>query len=507
MKLKIAGLGAAVVALVVALIAVVAMAMVSAVMMAANQNKGGGGAAGGLSSKVPAEMVAWIQRSAAQCQPPLTPALLAAQLSAESNFNAQARSAVGAQGVAQIMPANQSLVHDDDGNGTASALDVGDAIMAQGRLMCSYVDRLKVYQGDELLRYMLASYNAGPYAVLPSPCAKATVGGGCQAKIPPYPETQNYVAKIMASMASFAAPGGLAGGAATGGAWTMPVAGQYSVGAVFRQYGGHWTMCGWHTGYDFSVPIGTNIQAAHSGTVIHASWGGEPGGTGGAYGNQVIIDHGNGLRSYYDHLSSFGVSNGQQVQTGQVIGLSGATGNVTGPHLHFEITTGATGAPACGTFVDPHAYIQQHANDQPAGAAGDEAGTGTGAAAVDAAKAQLGVPYVYGGGSLTGPSQGGFDCSSLVRYAWYKASGGQIELPRVTTDQINATQTIDESELRPGDLVFFKTDSTGTWSHVGLYIGGGQMVHAPNPSTVVKIAPINSGYYKSIPTTYRRVTA
>lgn len=458
---------------------------------------------GGLSAQVPTDLVPWLQRSAAQCQPPLTPALLAAQLKAESNFDPKAQSPVGARGIAQIMPSNDYLIHDDDGNGTASAWDVGDAIMAQGRLMCSYVERLKAYEGEELTRYLLASYNAGPYAVLPSPCMAGTQGGRCQAKIPPYPETQAYVSKILGMIAQFEAPDTALGVVGQGG-WVQPISGSYSVGGVFKQAGSYWRMCGWHTGYDYQAPIGTNVLAVHAGTVVHASWGSDAGGTGGAYGNQVIVDHGGGLRSYYDHLQAFAVTKGQKVSTGQVVGQLGVTGNTTGPHLHLEITTGTTGMPGCQNFVDPNSYIKKNAGP-PArtGGGGDASDLGT--AAVATARTQLGVPYVYGGGGLEGPDGGGWDCSSLVRYAWFQASDREIRLPRVTTDQIRATKEISRDELRAGDLVFFQTGLPGDWSHVGIYAGAGKMIHAPNPSTVVKEAPIDTGYYGQRMTAYRRV--
>lgn len=98
--------------------------------------------------------------------------------------------------------------------------------------------------------------------------------------------------------------------------------------------------------------------------------------------------------------------------------------------------------------------------------------------AVDFARAQLGKPYVWG---ATGPNS--YDCSGLTQAAW-KAAG--VDLPRTTWDQVNAGQRVATADLLPGDLVFFYDDI----SHVGLYIGEGQMIHAPKPGDVVKIAPI-----------------
>ncbi|MEU2659923.1 NlpC/P60 family protein [Streptomyces sp. NPDC007325] len=116
-------------------------------------------------------------------------------------------------------------------------------------------------------------------------------------------------------------------------------------------------------------------------------------------------------------------------------------------------------------------------------ASGDQApvtpATGRASAALSFARAQLGKPYVWG---ATGPS--GYDCSGLTQAAW-RAAG--VSLPRTTYTQINAGRRVSRSELAPGDLVFFYSGI----SHVGLYIGGGQMIHAPRPGTPIRIAPID----------------
>lgn len=89
-----------------------------------------------------------------------------------------------------------------------------------------------------------------------------------------------------------------------------------------------------HTGVDMYVPTGTAVKASCGGTVTFAGW---KGGTNGGYGYCVDISHGNGLVTRYGHLSSIEVTVGQTVVQGERIALSGATGNVTGPHLHFEV--------------------------------------------------------------------------------------------------------------------------------------------------------------------------
>ncbi|PZG78293.1 hypothetical protein C1I97_36500, partial [Streptomyces sp. NTH33] len=118
------------------------------------------------------------------------------------------------------------------------------------------------------------------------------------------------------------------------------------VGTAYRASGAHWSR-GYHTGVDFAVPTGTSVKAVAAGRVVSAGWGG-------AYGYQVVIRHADGRYSQYGHLSAISVRAGQTVAAGRGIGRSGATGNVTGPHLHFEVRTG----PGFGTDVDPVAYLR-----------------------------------------------------------------------------------------------------------------------------------------------------
>ncbi|MEU6193129.1 NlpC/P60 family protein [Streptomyces sp. NPDC047061] len=113
-------------------------------------------------------------------------------------------------------------------------------------------------------------------------------------------------------------------------------------------------------------------------------------------------------------------------------------------------------------------------------AAGSVAATDSrAAAAVAYAYSKLGSPYVWG---ATGPDA--FDCSGLAQAA-YRSAG--VSIPRTTYAQIDAGRRVSRSELQPGDLVFFYSGI----SHVGIYIGNGQMIHAPNPSAPVRIAPID----------------
>ncbi|MFH0178840.1 peptidoglycan DD-metalloendopeptidase family protein [Streptomyces cacaoi] len=136
-------------------------------------------------------------------------------------------------------------------------------------------------------------------------------------------------------------------GTGTSSGYTLPVAGA-TVGTAYHTAGSMWSS-GYHTGTDFVVPTGTSLKAVGAGTVVSAGWGG-------AYGNQVVIKLADGYYAQYAHLSQLSVSAGQTVTVGQQVGLSGATGNVTGPHLHFEIRT----TPDYGSDVDPIAYLRSH---------------------------------------------------------------------------------------------------------------------------------------------------
>ncbi|MFJ9034575.1 peptidoglycan DD-metalloendopeptidase family protein [Streptomyces sp. NPDC102274] len=135
----------------------------------------------------------------------------------------------------------------------------------------------------------------------------------------------------------------------TGSGFNAPVDGPTST--PYQAAGSSWAS-GYHTGVDFTAASGTPVKAVTDGTVVTAGWGG-------SYGNQVVIQHSDGMYSQYGHLSSLDVSEGQSVSAGQQIGLSGATGNATGPHLHFEIRTG----PDYGSDVDPVAYLRQNGVD------------------------------------------------------------------------------------------------------------------------------------------------
>ncbi|MDO0937193.1 M23 family metallopeptidase [Streptomyces sp. DG2A-72] len=129
--------------------------------------------------------------------------------------------------------------------------------------------------------------------------------------------------------------------------YVLPITGSY-VSTGYGAGGSLWSS-GSHTGVDFHAASGTSVHAVGRGTVVEAGWEG-------SYGNQVVIKMNDGTYTQYGHLSSIGVSVGQSVTPGQQIGLSGATGNVTGAHLHFEARTTAE----YGSDIDPVAYLRSH---------------------------------------------------------------------------------------------------------------------------------------------------
>lgn len=177
----------------------------------------------------------------------------------------------------------------------------------------------------------------------PSSSSSSSSDSATPSKSPSKSSTDSSASKSSASKTTKAAQS--VDTAATASGFSAPLA-TSAVGTAYKVAGSMWSS-GYHTGVDFSAATGTPLKAVGAGTVVSAGWGG-------AYGNQVVIQLADGYYAQYAHLSSLSVSAGQTVTAGQQIGLSGATGNVTGPHLHFEIRT----TPDYGSDVDPVAYLR-----------------------------------------------------------------------------------------------------------------------------------------------------
>ena len=120
----------------------------------------------------------------------------------------------------------------------------------------------------------------------------------------------------------------------------------HTIGTSYGVAGSYWSS-GYHTGIDFPVLSGTPVYSVGDGQVFDTGYNS-------AYGNFVEIYHGNNVYSFYAHATSVRVSVGQKVSKGQQIMISGSTGNVSGPHLHFEIRTPGYRYANC---VNPRPYL------------------------------------------------------------------------------------------------------------------------------------------------------
>ncbi|MFJ6515612.1 M23 family metallopeptidase [Streptomyces sp. NPDC091406] len=120
-------------------------------------------------------------------------------------------------------------------------------------------------------------------------------------------------------------------------------ASSYTISSTYGQSGAMWSS-GQHTGLDFAGAAGSPLKAVHSGTITSAGWSG-------SYGYRTVLQLDDGTEIWYAHQSSMDVSVGQKVTTGETIGRMGATGNVTGVHLHMEVRT------AGGSAMDPMAWL------------------------------------------------------------------------------------------------------------------------------------------------------
>ncbi|MFH8367672.1 M23 family metallopeptidase [Streptomyces sp. NPDC018031] len=126
-------------------------------------------------------------------------------------------------------------------------------------------------------------------------------------------------------------------------AYALPLA-SYTLTSTFGEAGDMWSAN--HTGQDFAAPTGTPVKAVHGGTITEAGWAG-------AYGYRIVLTLDDGTEVWYCHLSSMVRTSGS-VSAGEVIGRVGATGNVTGPHLHLEVRPGG------GSPINPLAWLREH---------------------------------------------------------------------------------------------------------------------------------------------------
>lgn len=226
-----------------------------------------------------------------------------------------------------------------------------------------------------------------------------------------------------------------------------------------------------HNGIDIGAAEGTVVAAGLTGRVTTSTYSD-------SYGNYVVIEDDKGYEIRYAHLSARSVSAGQSIEKGSEIGKVGSTGNSTGPHLHLELLHN-------GERLNPIFYFET--GDTMLG--GDvEYSSEAARRLVEFSLQFQGTPYVWGGYS---PS--GFDCSGFVSYCL--TNSGVLNTGHMDCNGLLSRMTvIPESEMQPGDIIFFQgTYNTSGASHVGIYIGNGQMVHSGSPN---KISDIYGSYYQ-----------
>ena len=101
----------------------------------------------------------------------------------------------------------------------------------------------------------------------------------------------------------------------------------------------------------------------------------------------------------------------------------------------------------------------------------------------------IGTPYRWGGSSTTT----GFDCSGMIQFVYKNAL--DVSLPRTARDMAAASRKIPDNQLKAGDLVFFNTGGSSQYSHVGLYIGNGEFIHAPSSGKTIKTEKLSTPFY------------
>jgi cell wall-associated NlpC family hydrolase len=225
-------------------------------------------------------------------------------------------------------------------------------------------------------------------------------------------------------------------------------------------------------GVDVPVPEGSPIFAAQDGTVTAAGY--DMG-----YGFRIVIEGSDGLSTLYAQCASIDAELGQEVRAGDTIAIAGG-------QLHFELMRN-------GRRLNP-LFFAGAKDGAPISYTGDSLppmGSAMFAAVLAEAEKYLGYPYVWGGSN---PSTS-FDCSGYI--TWVLNQSGAASFGRTTAQGIFAlTAPISPGEAAPGDLVFFEKtySSANTVTHVGIYVGGGRMIHCGSP---IKYASIGTDFWQS----------
>jgi murein DD-endopeptidase MepM/ murein hydrolase activator NlpD len=249
--------------------------------------------------------------------------------------------------LSSVTDSAKALVGDDSGSGSDEAegssapltsAGLTSADTAQGSTDAGEALRARIMQQAEAQQNQVdsaAAEAAEAAAVKQAAAAASKAEDEAEAKAAAAKKKAEAEAKKKAEAAKLAA---------LAKQYTLPTS-SYTLTSRFGDAGSMWSS-GYHTGLDFAAPTGTLIKAIHSGTITEAGWAG-------SYGYRTILTLDDGTELWFCHQSSISVSVGQKVSTGDVIGRVGATGNVTGPHLHLEVHP-----DGAATAIDPMAWLQ-----------------------------------------------------------------------------------------------------------------------------------------------------
>lgn len=469
-----------------------------------------GTASDAIAGQTPTKAIPWVKAAYEGSGRRLPANFFAGMMFYESSFNPTIRNSLGYMGLCQI--GTEEWRHLT--GGTPSSPNIYDPIIHAkncGKLSAENLDKVHKARSTNLpanlrslpdWQLVILAHNAGPAYLTPQKAGRMPA------------ETRRSIQRMMPYMndattknaVTVASGGGVRAGAATNpralkaaiqkaikpaawdGKFDAPAPGPLHVTSPYgpRIHPVTGKMQSLHAGIDYAQAPGKPQYATAPGTVLYTKYEG----TG---GNTVCINHGEYAgatwKTCHRHLSAFLVKPGQQVQKGTPIGLTGATGRVTGAHIHYEIhqngkpinpapfMKGATATPTSEAGSDPGATsgFCSYLPGGGGGLMGDDAPLNpSGNKVVEAALRERGKPYVWG---AEGPNS--FDCSGLVKWSYAKGAG--INLPHQSGKQANSGTQLPVSAAQPGDVLWKP-------GHVGIFIGEGKFVHAPHANDVVKVA-------------------
>ncbi|MFK3733067.1 peptidoglycan DD-metalloendopeptidase family protein [Streptomyces sp. NPDC088090] len=220
---------------------------------------------------------------------------------------------------------------------TASAADAGEALRAR------ILQQAEQQQQAAVAAEKLAAEKAAAEKAATDAAAKAAAAAKAEAEAKAKAEAERLAAEKAEAERIAAEKAEAERLAKLAASYSMPLS-SYTLTSTYMQSGSMWSS-GYHTGLDFAAPTGTPLKAVHGGTIKSAGWSG-------SYGYRVVLELEDGTEVWYCHMSSMTVAAGQTVTTGETIGRVGATGNVTGPHLHMEVHT------PDGSGIDPAEWLR-----------------------------------------------------------------------------------------------------------------------------------------------------